>query len=360
MRKLWIKFSDERNKRYSIKTTIYQDENTGKKHVTKEAIFPEGVAHLKDMVEYYNATQTVFVNSRMCPVELKHNTLWFEFIDGESLEDKYRKAFREKDEILFCKLLKHHLSLIKGNEKNECVFSNSPDFESVFGVGDEFDSLPGLKIANFDAIASNIIFTDDSDPTFIDYEWLFLTPLPKDLVIFHCIQNLYFHIQGLEEFYSLDKAMDYLNVTIPKEALERACNQFFHYVITEPDGYSFAGTKQVCLKGETDVQYYIEDAKKAHEGWKECADNWKSTVKAYDDLQKTCNDIERFWKQSSQANNQLNNELQEIKRSLEERNNELQIEHQYSQQWKQAYETVINSKTWRTANKLKKVLGRGQ
>ncbi len=361
MRKLWIKFSDERNRKYSIKTTIYREETSGKKLVSKEAIFPEGIEHLHNILNYYSTCEKIFPNCKMCPAEYQNDILWFEYIEGESLEDKYRIAYKEKNESLFCDLLKLHVSLICGNEENsDCIFSNSPEFESIFGIGKQFEGEKGLKISNFDAIASNIIFTSDSIPTFIDYEWFFLMPLPKELIIFHCIKDLYIHIHGLEEFFPLQKAMDYLEISNTEETLDYACKHFFHNVVTEPDGKSFAGTKQVCLQGEQDVQYYIEDAKHAHEEWAICAKNWQDAVKAYDELKKSHKEIEDYWKQASQANAQLNNELLSIQKLLADKTYENQIYQQNIEHWKQAYETVINSKTWRFANKVKRIFGRGR
>ena len=358
MKKLWIKFSDERNKRCSIKTTILMDEKDGKRYVTKEAIFPEGRDHLQSILNYASVLGNVYTNIRMCPVILKDYALWFDYVVGESLEEQYRRCVREKDEEALEKLLTYHTSLICGPDENSCVFQKSSEFERIFGNGEIFDNTPGLKISNFDAIASNIIFDGDI-PTFIDYEWVFLEPLPRDLVIFHCIHNLYLHILHLEEFYPLHRALEFLHITIGQEVLQQACSSFFHSVISEEDGKSFASAKQVCLKEERDVQYYIEESKNAHEQWEICANNWKSAVKSYDELQATCNEIERYWKQSTQANAQLNAKLLAAEAALTQKTQEEQIHQQEIQQWKTAYETVINSRTWRIAGKIKKIFGRG-
>lgn len=356
MRKLWVKFSDERNRKYSIKTIIWKNDN-GKKVVTKENIYKEGIEHLKNIVRYNQILDKVFNESRMCPVEFKDGVLWFDFVEGESLESKYRKCVQEKDEQRFCELLRLHVSLICGNEENSCKFNLSDAFEEIFGEGEIFEGSEGLKISNFDAIASNIIF-ENVIPTFIDYEWVFLVELPRDLVIYHCIKDLYLHIHGLEAFFSMDRVVKYLKIQTPIEYLEQACKNFYHYVITDENGASFAGTKQVCLCEEMDVQHLVADLRHAHQEWEQCANYWKATVKAYDDLQKTCNEIESYWRQSSQANAQLNNKVLQLEKMLQEKTQESVIHQQEKQQWKSAYETVINSRTWRLARKLKKIVGR--
>lgn len=359
MKKLWIKFSDERNRKYSIRTTILRDQLSGQKFVTKEAIFPEGKDHLRNIVKYHDVLERAYSNSKMCPVEFKDERLWFEFIEGQSLEEKYQIAVKEKDDQVFCELLRLHVSLICGDDSNDCVFASTPEFESIFGEGTLFNGKPGLKISNFDAISSNIIFANII-PTFIDYEWVFLQPLPKELVVFHCIKDLYLHIHGLEKFYPLQKAMEYLEIDESVETLDGACKQFFHNVISEEDGRSFAGAKHLSLRGERDVQDIVEDSKNAHQEWLVCAKHWEDAVKANKELQKVCDEIEQYWKQSSQANAVLNSRLVETQRKLEEATNGTIASQNDAQQWKMAYETLVNSRTWRLANKIKRVFGRGR
>ncbi|MBS6705864.1 MAG: hypothetical protein KH281_05445 [Lachnospiraceae bacterium] len=354
MRKDLIKFSDERNRRNSIRTIILRDETTGEKHVVKEAIYPEGKAHLMDMLEYKKALDSMFPEIRTCPVEEKDGALWFEFIKGDSLEDRYRACAKEQDKVGFMRLLDYQASLIEGKEENRCTFHSTPEFEKIFGVCDEFEGSEGLKVSNFDAIPGNIIFQDE-EPCFIDYEWVFLFPMPKELVLFHCIRDLYFHLPSLEKFYPLDEAMKYLRLHFPMERLDEAYGKFHHYVICENDGASFAGAKAGALKERRDVQYYMNDALYARKEWEKCAKNWQDAVRANEEM-------ETYWQQASQANYQLNARLVKAEDTLKKKEQEFSTETRRLTEerdiWKQAYETVVNSKTWKAAQKLKRTLGK--
>lgn len=354
MKKDLIKFSDERNRRNSIRTTILRDETSGERYVTKAAVYPEGTGHLKEMLAYKKALDEMFPEIRTCPVEEREGVLWFEYIKGESLEDRYRECIREQNRAGFLQLLDYHIALIEGKEDNRCTFQRTPEFEKIFGECRELEGCQGLRISNFDAIAGNVIFQKEG-PCFIDYEWVFLFPMPKNLVVFHCIRDLYFHVAELEKFYPLKELMEYMKIDHQMDMLEEAYRRFHHYVICENDGASFAGAKAGALKEQRDVQYYIQDAAYARREWEQCAKNWQGAVQRNAE-------IETYWQQASQANFQLNARLVKAEDSLAIKEREFEAEKnrliQEKEIWKQAYETVVHSKTWRAAQKLKKTLGK--
>ena len=104
MKKLMMKFSDERNRRFSIKTTIALDDESGEKFVLKEAAFPEGQGHLNSILYYRDLLTEYYPSVTVCPVEKRQDTLWFAFISGESLEEMYRRSAKEKDREKFLAL----------------------------------------------------------------------------------------------------------------------------------------------------------------------------------------------------------------------------------------------------------------
>ena len=80
------------------------------------------------------------------------------------------------------------------------------------------------------------------------------------------------------------------------------------------------------------------------------------------DLEKRCKELEdalafaeKGWRDASQANFLLNSQyadkLKKLTDELEAKNNELRI-------YKDAYESVINSKTWKMSIKVKKLMGK--
>ena len=86
-----IRCSDERNRTYSIITTIASE--NGVKFVLKEPVFPEGKSHITSLPHYAEVINKAYAPDKACPVRLKGDAAVFDFIHGETQEAKYRKEF---------------------------------------------------------------------------------------------------------------------------------------------------------------------------------------------------------------------------------------------------------------------------
>ena len=257
----FIKFSDERSRKYCIETRIEQNEE-GKK-VIKSAIFPEGKKHLQNVLHYSKILQDAFPGVEICPVEIKNDELCFDFIDGRLMTDLYLEAVENDDREKYAQLLKYHKELILGSESNQIIFEESEDSREWFGNLEEFEGKPGLKISNFDAIAGNIIIKDQK-PVFIDYEWVFESVLPTDLVVYHCIRDMYLHCEQFEDFFPLKEALAFLELSCRTQQLEDAYKKFFNHVIEDEDGKSFALMKFMCLKKTQEEPFHAFDELRHH------------------------------------------------------------------------------------------------
>ena len=274
MRKLFIKCSDERSKRFSIITTIART-NEGKR-VFKEACYEEGREHLKRVASYAEILEKAYAPAKACPVEYDGEKLIFAFLEGESLEKKLREAVKSGEEDRVKDLFITQKSILTSCPDNETEFVPSDEFEKVFGDAEPYVGLPGFKVSNFDGIAGNIIFEGD-DVYFIDYEWVMTFIMPRDLVLYHCLRDAYYHIAGLEELLPLKNALKLLGIRTDMHVMQRSYEHFFEYVITEPDGTSFAVAKHSSLKEHTDLKDLRKPAipsgsmgGTAYDMWREC------------------------------------------------------------------------------------------
>lgn len=250
MKVKYVKFSDERRRKFCIKTVIGKDCGIWK--VRKTAIFEEGVPHIKNII--YNAELLKkYYDADVCKVILCDNTAEFEYISGESLEEKYIFAMKRCDIEAIKELLLLHKKLILGNKDNETVFSESDDFREVFGNCSLEHGVRALKCCNYDAIAGNILFVKDK-PVFIDYEWVFNFPVPVDIVLYHCVQNFYEHYPDMENVFSLSQAMEYLGVKTDICELDKSYRSFYDYVISDGKEEGFALMKAICLKNTQKFQ----------------------------------------------------------------------------------------------------------
>ena len=344
MRKILMKFSDERNRKYCIRTIIAEDEKTGQRFVYKSNIYEEGKMHIRQIMNNVEMLENAYSSVKICPVQLMQNgELKFDYIKGTSLEELYRQAMLKNDISKMENLLKLHADILMGNHENACEFSITAKFHEIFGLDVWEGNKKALKISNFDGNAGNIIFQNDT-PVFVDYEWVFDFPIPADMVIFYNIQDVYKHINGMEEFYPLHQAKEYLGININDEVMDRVISSFFSYVYQEKDGTSYALGKFINAKGQKNYRDY--------------------------------DFIEKSWRDASQANSILNQRVQSLEKEKAQLMSELEQEkenhrihakqiedavqeqaHQ-SETWRVAYETVINTKSWRMIQKIKRMFGR--
>jgi hypothetical protein len=274
MRKLFIKCSDERSRRFSIITTIARTDEG--KRVFKEACYEEGREHLSRVASYAEMLEKAYAPAKACPVEFDGEKLTFAYLEGESLEQMLRDAVRRGDTECVKDLFIRQKSILTACPDNETEFVPSDEFEKVFGEAEPYVGLPGFRISNFDGIAGNIIFEGD-DVYFIDYEWVMTFVMPRDLVLYHCLRDAYYHISGLEELLPLKDALRLLGIKMDMHVMQRSYEHFFEYVITEPDGTSFAVAKHSSLKDHTDLADLRKPAipagamgDTAYDMWREC------------------------------------------------------------------------------------------
>ena len=344
MEKILMKFSDERNKKFCIRTVIARDEKTEEKYVFKSNVYPEGKAHVQSILKKAKVLAKAYPQVQICPVEaVNAEEIRFDFIAGTSMEKEYRMAMKQNDVPKMEKLLKTHAELLKGSIENRCAFEMTEEFQKVFGLKEWHGDSQALKLSNFDGNASNIIYKEGI-PFFIDYEWVFDFPVPVELVVFYNIHDAYMHIHGLEEFYPLEEAKKLLHITIADNVLSDINEAFFSYVYCEDDGVSYALGKHINAKGTKD--YYDYDFMEK---------NWRDASQANALLSQRIQKLERELAETSQA---LEQEKENHRIHAKQIEDAVQEQARQSEHWRISYEAVINTKAWRIAQKCRRLMGR--
>ncbi|MEE1197472.1 MAG: hypothetical protein UHS54_11490 [Lachnospiraceae bacterium] len=80
----------------------------------------------------------------------------------------------------------------------------------------------------------------------------------------------------------------------------------------------------------------------------------KSLEQCLEEIEKLNKDLafaEKGWKDASQANAVMSGKVQKLESALKEKERQIEV-------WREAYETVVNSKTWKTASRVKHILGK--
>ena len=189
MRLIYCKSTEKRARQFQIYTCIMQRDD-GMRYVVKKAVYSEGKEHIKDILKNYILLDSILPNQVVGCDEIE-NGIMFPYIYGQSYEVLIRKHLLENNSINHWRdVLGEWIELIVGNKKNEMKFDNSTEFQKVFGSSEKLKGDAALKITNFDGIAENILSTKEG-MFFIDYEWVFDFPIPRDLTIYRVIKQFY-------------------------------------------------------------------------------------------------------------------------------------------------------------------------
>ena len=238
MKKLIMKCADERRRAFAMITSVWEDE--GKRFVEKCAVHKEGRSHLENMRRYQTLLDEIYPGVRVCPAKLTENGLVFDFIEGSSLEDRYRLAASEGDRDALVLYMKSHAELLDSVPGGTVPFEETESFREWFGDGSIYAGKPAYRAADFDATASNIIL-QDGGPVLIDYEWVTEFPVPRDLVVYHAIRDSYYHLPELERVLPLTEAIALVGIETEQEILQKSYEHFFFsYVYGSDSDISFS------------------------------------------------------------------------------------------------------------------------
>ena len=112
---LFTKYSNERDPRFAIRTSIIEDSKKNKRYVEKTAVTKEAEGHVQNMLvayeklsEYYKGTDVQFSKCK-----IKNGVAVFDYIDGNSLGDKFEKLVENEDYKGILELYKSFEDIVK-------------------------------------------------------------------------------------------------------------------------------------------------------------------------------------------------------------------------------------------------------
>lgn len=207
------KFSNERRDKFAIRTDIKWDIND-EVYVEKVAMSEASQDHISSIKTSCSALEKRYDGSELFinTCEKTENGVAFEFLQGQTLEEKFDE-FLDKDDIEgFLRLLKEYMNKIDYNQND-------------------------ITVTDYDLIFSNIIMNADGWHI-IDYEWTFYRKMEtKDIAY----RAFYCYTLGSEKRNKIDRALILGAIGITHEevvAAEKEEMEFQEYVLgkTTPMG----------------------------------------------------------------------------------------------------------------------------
>lgn len=183
---IYVKFSNERDPLFSIRTEIARD-SQGKYLVRKLPSGKQSEDHVKNLEQICKDLQPLYRKEGMevnhCFLEQKGADL--EYLEGETLEEYLDQLLehgriQELEEVFF-----EYISKIR-HIHSTAEFVMTPEFIRVFGEQEALNGSRCGEISNIDLVPANILLGAEKS-TVIDYEWTFRFPIPCNFILYRMI-----------------------------------------------------------------------------------------------------------------------------------------------------------------------------
>lgn len=183
---LFVKFSNERNDKFKIKTAIVKID--GKKFVEKSAANPKAEGHILSMLKNYSALKECYKTPKIVlnRCEKDGRILRFKYIEGIGLDKRLDFLIFDKNDLQTAiEEIADYFDAL--TEQALCVsFEGGEEISAIFGDCRGLEGSKCCKISNIDAVFSNVILNEDGY-NIIDYEWTYEFPIPIKFIEYRII-----------------------------------------------------------------------------------------------------------------------------------------------------------------------------
>ena len=192
---IFSKYSNDRDRRFAIRTDIVRNDDGGADlmEVEKHVMFPEGSEHLERQSRYFAEYSDRYsaAGLELAEAGMDGGTLRYQFIDGDSVSDRIDAYIDCGDADKAADLLLAFCERIRDLYSVE-TWKSTEQFGKVFGTVDFANVSPegikGCSFADIDLVPENIIVSGDKGYV-TDYEWIFDFPIPADYVVYRAIRT---------------------------------------------------------------------------------------------------------------------------------------------------------------------------
>ncbi len=185
-RVIFSKYSNERARKFAIRTDILEDEAQNRT-VRKSACYPEGKQHIRNLARWYQKLSEAYAGTSisMNRCVLTEEGMEPEFVHGRTLEEELDERLLAND-VQGCieRLMEYIGELKKAGSAQR--FSLTKEFEEVFGAAVLSGDLLSAATTDIDMLVANVITTDEGW-VHMDYEWTFEFPIPVNFVIYRTL-----------------------------------------------------------------------------------------------------------------------------------------------------------------------------
>ena len=255
MKKIYSKFTKERDRRFQIETAIYVTED-GKKAISKRALLPEGQEHIDNIYQNYQ----YFKEQGIClltPCRMEHKAVFFDFVTGDSYYTQILQALENKDQDRLQLVLEKYKDIFETMFPAQTPFEKTESFVSVFGNIDIPSEMSAVKKLNIDLTFDNLV-ENGENTNILDYEWIFDFPVPVKFSIYRALFAIALkHKAALNKLMTEDELFEYFNISKEERKIFAQMNDGFMFYVEGKD-YSYSRTLN---QYKQEVYYFDEEMK---------------------------------------------------------------------------------------------------
>jgi O-antigen biosynthesis protein len=247
MKVLYTRYNRHRLPEFQTETCIIED--NGIKKVTKKAVTPKAVGHIKSIADSFTAVkQNIISDEIRIPKSVSHTdkAIIFDYIEGDSFDYLLFNAFLNKDKDFFLQTLDKYVNLLNTGFQYTKTPIQNPHLKDIFGVSPESFSINSdcryTRLSMVDLVFENLIIKDNHY-YFIDNEWVFPGSLPvnfsitRSLFYFYKVKYIDFEVDSFVPFKTL---LSRYNINPQDYELYRKMDESFQsYVFGKKRYYSY-------------------------------------------------------------------------------------------------------------------------
>ena len=215
-RLIYSKFSNERNSKYAIETSIV--ENDGARWVCKKPLYEEGKQHFENMKTAYWGLATMFPKGELAiqPYEKASDGLRFPYVEGTDMESLLHDTYNSQGYEAVLRRIKEYFDMIKKYSSTE-MFEKTNEFVQMFGDFNFPQETKCGKFNNLDYGFANVIVSENRQ-TLIDYELTMDFPIPLEFLLYRA---LHYYVYTCPESVALVKNGIFEDLGFDEENIEK-------------------------------------------------------------------------------------------------------------------------------------------
>lgn len=227
MKKIFSKFTREREERFQIETGIFLDGQ--EKKAVKRPLNKKAQPHVQAMYENYRFFCEHGIGLFVKCEPFGEDGVIFEFAAGDTCYTHLLCAVQAGNKEEFYSILSGWRDIVKQScPVPEEAFVDSVEFAQVFGSHPELNGKAAYRKLDIDLTLDNLVLTENGEYKIIDYEWIFDFPVPVEFMYYRAVLALYVRNgRELNAFVSQDSLFGFFGISESDAKIYEAMNASF-------------------------------------------------------------------------------------------------------------------------------------